>query len=281
MAHKFARRGAISPCAAAPISRIISGMGPLKSTLRELYEGETIRAYHFRYVLLALDIGTIFYLIVSTFFYGHQLIEWIDPIFGLYILADYAARIYIAPNRAVFILSPLNILDLIVMVSFLAPFMGESLAFLRAARVIRLIRSYHMAKRLRQDSAFFRQREDVVLAAVNLMLFLFVVTELVFVTQVRRNDQINNFVDAMYFTITTLTTTGFGDITLKDTTGRLLSIIIMIFGVSLFVRLIQTLLRPYKVRYECKTCGLFLHDADSIHCKHCGSTLAIPDSGLV
>jgi voltage-gated potassium channel len=91
----------------------------------------------------------------------------------------------------------------------------------------------------------------------------------------------SNFLDAMYFTITTLTTTGFGDITLQGETGRLLSIIIMIFGVSLFLRLVQTMFRPSKVRYVCPACGLFLHEADAVHCKHCGRVLNIPSDGDV
>jgi len=41
---------------------------------------------------------------------------------------------------------------------------------------------------------------------------------------------IRNYADALYFTIATLTTTGFGDVTLPDTTGRLLSVVIMIAG---------------------------------------------------
>ncbi|WP_370323027.1 hypothetical protein [Oricola sp.] len=32
------------------------------------------------------------------------------------------------------------------------------------------------------------------------------------------------------------------------------------------------LLRSGKVRREWPTCRLVLHDADAIHCKHCGTT---------
>lgn len=43
---------------------------------------------------------------------------------------------------------------------------------------------------------------------------------------------IGNYIDALYFTVAMLTTTGFGDITLPGTAGRLLSILMMIVGVS-------------------------------------------------
>jgi voltage-gated potassium channel len=55
----------------------------------------------------------------------------------------------------------------------------------------------------------------------------------------------------------------------------------MVFGVSLFLRLIQTIFRPSKVRYDCQQCGLFLHEADAVHCKHCGAVLNIPSDGSV
>ena len=42
--------------------------------------------------------------------------------------------------------------------------------------------------------------------------------------------------------MTALTTTGFGDITLSGTTGRLITVVIMIFGVTLFFNLARALL---------------------------------------
>jgi voltage-gated potassium channel len=62
--------------------------------------------------------------------------------------------------------------------------------------------------------------------------------------------------------------------------GRLLSIIIMIVGVALFIRVVQTLFRPNKVRYECPRCGLIRHELDAVHCKHCGKELHIRTEGM-
>ena len=78
----------------------------------------------------------------------------------------------------------------------------------------------------------------------------------------------------------TLTTTGFGDITMEDPAGRLLAVLIMIFGVSLFIRLAQTLFRSTKVHFECSDGGLTRHDADAVHCKHCGKVIHIETEGL-
>ena len=120
--------------------------------------------------------------------------------------------------------------------------------------------------------------EDTIQACVNFLVFLFLVTGFVYSTFFYA-DNVSGFVDALYFTVATVTTTGFGDITLPGTLGKLTSIVTMIIGISLFVRLAQTIVRPHKVSFSCPQCGLQRHDADAVHCKACGHVLNIPDEG--
>jgi voltage-gated potassium channel len=164
-------------------------------------------------------------------------------------------------------------------ISFLAPLAGEAGGFLRALRTLRLLRDYQMVARLRVDSSFFRQNEEVIFAVANLAVFIFVMTGIVYETQKSHNNQIANYADALYFTVTALTTTGFGDITLPGTVGRLITVVIMIFGVTLFLNLAKALLAPTKVRFPCPVCALQRHDGDAVHCKACGTILNIPDEG--
>jgi len=119
-----------------------------------------------------------------------------------------------------------------------------------------------------------------IFSALNLGVFVFITTALVFETQHLSNPDISNYADALYFTVATLTTTGFGDITLPGSTGRLLSVAIMIFGASLFIRLVQVMLRPPKVQHDCPDCALKFHDADAVHCKHCGKVIHIEADGV-
>ena len=136
-----------------------------------------------------------------------------------------------------------------------------------------------MLVRLRVDSSFFRRNEEVFFAVTNLAVFIFVMTGVVYETQKFHNDQITNYADALYFTVTTLTTTGFGDITLSGTTGRMITVVIMIFGVTLFFNLARALLNPDKVCFPCPSRGLQRHDSDAVHCKACGVVLNIPNEG--
>ncbi len=124
-----------------------------------------------------------------------------------------------------------------------------------------------------------RRNEEVIHAALDFAVFIFVVSSLVYVTQRGANPRIVDFVDALYFSVAALSTTGFGDVTLIGSTGgELLSVVMMIVGISLFLRLAQAVFRPGgKVRHPCPACGLQRHDADAVHCKACGLLLNIPN----
>jgi voltage-gated potassium channel len=248
---------------------------------RSLYEDDTAAAHRFRYGLLIFDLCTILFVIITSFLPPMRMVEYIDPVLGVLILADFVVRLLIEERKAYFFLRLTTWADIAAVISFVAPIAGEGLGFLRVLRTLRLLHTYQLLARLRQDFPYFRRHEDVVLASINLMVFLFVTTGLIYALQHGVNPQIRNYADALYFTVTTLTTTGFGDITLTGTTGHMLSVGVMIVGVTLFLRLLQVLFRPPKVRYECKHCGLSLHEADAIHCKHCGATIHITTEGNV
>ncbi|MFM2422536.1 MAG: hypothetical protein RL291_1066 [Pseudomonadota bacterium] len=251
----------------------------LRARLRELYLGDSPEAHRFRYQLIALDAAMILFIIATSFMKRAPWISLLDVVFGLFVLADFAARIYMYRGSMRTFLHWSTLVDIAVIVSLFAPLGGESLGFLRILRTLRLLHTYQMISRLKQESAYFRRNEEVILAGTHLCVFIFIMTAIVYETQKGINEQIKHYADALYFTVTALTTTGFGDITLPGTTGRLLSVVIMLFGVTLFLRLAQVMFRPSKVRFQCPTCGLQRHDYDAVHCKACGTVLAIPDEG--
>jgi voltage-gated potassium channel len=262
------------------LERGLTGIAGLLTTrLRDLYEGESVRAHQFRYGLLVFDIVTVAFIVATSFLPRTNLSEALDILFGLVILGDFLARLVICRRRLREFLHPATWADVVAIISFLAPLVGEGAGFLRVLRTLRLMHTYQVLARLRQDFVFFRHNEEVIITVIHLTVFLFVMSAIVYETQHWTNPGIQNYVDALYFTVTALTTTGFGDITLLGTLGRLISILIMIMGVTLFLRLVRVLLNPYRVRFPCPACGLQRHDADAVHCKACGGLLNIPDEG--
>ena len=222
---------------------------------------------------------TVAFIIATSFTPSSPLIEVLDVFFGVVILIEFCARLWVSPHPAREFAHFATWADIIAILSFLAPIVGEGLGFLRVLRTLRLLHTYQLMATLRVDFPFFRRNEETIIAVINLVVFMFITTGLVYETQHYQNPAISNYVDALYFTVATLTTTGFGDITLHGSFGRLVAVGIMIFGVTLFLRLLQTLLRPQKVRYPCPGCGLQRHEVDAVHCKACGETLNIPDEG--
>jgi voltage-gated potassium channel len=259
----------------APEPRPVS----LRARLSALYFADGPVARHFRYGMLAFDLFTIAIFIVSSFMPAQGWILWVDFAIALVLIVELAARVYVSANRRRHIFSLATALDVVVIASLLAPAVLSNLGFLRIVRALRVLRSFHLLRDLRADFEWYRVYEDAIQRSISLFVFVFVVSSIVFVTQSGSNKQIVTYMDALYFTATTLTTTGFGDITLQGDGGRLLAIIIMVVGVSLFLRLLQALFRPHKVRFECHDCGLLFHDSDAVHCKHCGKVLRIPSEG--
>ena len=72
------------------------------------------------------------------------MVEALDVVFGLLILADCGARLLISRAPLNELVHPLGIADVIVIFSFLAPLAGEQFAFLRIVRALRLFRSYQL-----------------------------------------------------------------------------------------------------------------------------------------
>lgn len=251
----------------------------LHRRIDHLYNGNSRMARRFRWGLLAFDVLTILYFISASFFHHVDDLHIIEEAIGIIYLLELLARLYISAHRLREVFNPVGLADLIVIASLLAPSLAENYSFLRVIRALRLLRSYHMLKNLRKQSRFVRVNEDVIFSVVNLLVFIFIITAVVYVNQVGTNPGIKDYFDALYFTVATLTTTGFGDITMVGTGGHILAVLIMIFGISLFLRLVQTIFRPNKVRYECPSCGLNRHDPDAVHCKHCGQLLHITTEG--
>ena len=250
-----------------------------KEFLNELYFGDSTRALYFRMGLLAFDFVTILFFIISSLLEPGYLVYSIDYLIAFVVAADFAARLSLETQKRKFFFRLDAWLDIVVFLSLLASMFIDNVSFLRVVRTLRLLRSYRVLRDLRQHFRWFRANQEVIQSSFNLFVFVFFVSACVFVLEHKTNDKINNYIDALYYTVTTLTTTGFGDITMNDTAGRLLTIVIMIVGVSLFLRLIQTIFRPVKILFPCPDCGLQRHDEDAVHCKHCGRVLNIPSEG--
>lgn len=248
-------------------------LGPV-AAVRRLYGSS-----RFKFALITFDVAVVISFLVLTFVPRQPWVPVLEIVMGLLLLAELTGRVIAAERRIRCLVRPISLLDMVIIISLFVPNLTGSFAFLRVVRAVRLFHTLDIAHELRGRSNWFAAHEEVVRSVTHILIFLLVTSAVVYEAQVDINPEVNTFSDALYFTVTTVTTTGFGDITLRGETGRLISMVIMIAGISLFVRLAQSILRPSKVHHLCDRCGLSRHDPDAVHCKHCGNYVHIPTEG--
>ena len=143
----------------------------LQQRIRYYYESATPQGYRFRYGLLSFDLCTIVFIVATSFIPRNDLVESFDVLFGLLILADIAARLIISPRPLRDLMHPASWADVVAVISFLAPLVGEGAGVLRILRTLRLLRTYQLLARLRADISFFRRHEEVIITATHLAVF--------------------------------------------------------------------------------------------------------------
>lgn len=246
---------------------------PFRSKLRELYYGHTQSAIRFQGVLLLLD------LLIVGFFIGSQFIReqswfWlVDLAIAIFLLADMGAKLFALGTFRRWLRFPTTWVDLVVLATLLFPTLLYNWGFLRVLRLWTVIHSerfWNVLARGKWDDTYV---EDLTKAISTLVVFVFLATGATQALFLGHHANLNNFLDAMYFVVTSLTTTGYGDIVLTSAWGRLYSIALMICGISLFISIAQKAVAPQKKIVRCHGCGVDRHDQDAKFCKGCGRGL--------
>jgi voltage-gated potassium channel len=254
-----------------------SGLEALRSSLRRLYHGESKAALRFQLSIIFVDLLTIAFFIVSPVVREWPSFLWLDYTVAAILAVDIAARALASRDIPRWLKQLPVLVDLFILVTLLFPYTLFNLGFLRILRLWTISRSGTIWRPL-ERRGYGEWRGDVQ-AVMNLLTFLLLAASFVYVSFYRGSGGLVGYVDALYVTVATVTTTGFGDIVLPGVWGKLTSIVIMIVGITLFVRLARSIFRPYKVFFPCPECALQRHDVDAVYCKACGHKLKIPDEG--
>jgi voltage-gated potassium channel len=250
-------------------------LATLRSTLRLLYHGSSSAALRFQFAVLLVDLAIIAFFIATPLLKSRPSYIWIDLAVAALLIADLVARALANNHPLRWLRQPTTLVDGFILLTLLLPAWLANFGFLRILRLWTLSQSGALWRPLKKFKLTqYREQGE---AIVNIVTFLFLVSGFVLTFFGSPDSGIEGYVDALYFTVTSVTTTGYGDITLPGTAGKLTSIVVMIIGISLFVRLAQAIFRPHKVMFPCPQCGLQRHDPDAVHCKACGQLLNIPN----
>ncbi|MBE1711209.1 MULTISPECIES: ion channel [Mesorhizobium] len=254
-----------------------SAMARLRDTLRRLYHGRTPAAFRFQVAAIVIDLAIIGFFIATPVIQQSASFLWLDYAVAALVGADLIARLLASNDMLRLMKQPTSWVDVFILLTLLMPTALANLGFLRILRLWSLSRSGSIWRHFEMRG--LRPWREASHAVINLLTFLFVITGFVYTFFFRNGAGLENYIDALYFTVATVTTTGFGDIVLPGMAGKLTAIVTMIIGISLFVRLAQAIFRPAKVFFPCPQCGLQRHEPDAVHCKACGHVLNIPNEG--
>jgi voltage-gated potassium channel len=198
-------------------------------------------------------------------------------------IVEYAARFYGSRNRLRYLVDKYSIIDLIAILPTLSLiiFPNSMLNFgvLRIIRVFRVFRIFRFLRFTADPHFFFATTTMGVLRVIRLFLVIliifFVSSGLFFYVENQWNPNVNTFGDAFYYTIVTLTTVGFGDITPVSSAGKWVTILMIVSGIIAIPWQASQIIKEWirmsdKMNIICNNCGLKHHDKDASHCKACG-----------
>jgi voltage-gated potassium channel len=251
----------------------------LRSRVRALYYGHTQGAVRFQGVLLALDLTIIGFFIVSQFIQDQAWFWIVDASIAVFLAIDLFARLFALGTVGRWLKYPITWVDLFILATLLFPAFLANWGFLRILRLWAVVQSERFWNVLARGRFDDTHVEDLTKAIVTLVTFVFLAagaTQALFIGQ---HPNLNNFVDAIYFVVASLTTTGYGDITIDTALGRIFSVALMLTGISLFFSIAQKVFAPPQKITACSACGLDRHDPDAKFCKACGDELTGPLRG--
>lgn len=205
-------------------------------------------------------------------------LEIADLVILIAFTVEYILRLWSAENPKQYLFSFFGIIDL---VAILPLFIGwTDIRFIRVFRwfrILRIVRFWKIEKRI----LGFKTEDSIVFARIFLTLFtlIFVYAGLIYQVEHQINsDRLENFFDAFYFVVVTMTTVGYGDVTPLSEAGRFMTVLMIFTGV-LFIpwqlsELIgQVVKTANSVEQKCNNCGLSRHEPDALFCKQCGTRL--------
>ncbi|MGD9159582.1 MAG: ion transporter [Desulfobacteraceae bacterium] len=238
--------------------------------------------------IILLNLFICAFLVIETYVESEEtlyLLWQMEKVIVLLFIIEYAARLYGSKNRFKQLIDIYSIIDLVAILPTLAlmifPYFGIELdlTVIKFIRIIRVLRIFRFLRFTADPDFFFGSITTHVLQVVKLFLIIFMIFFIssgwFFYSENELNESIQTFGDAFYFSVVTLTTVGFGDITPVTQWGRWVTVFMIISGIILVPLHISKIVKEWvhlaaKTDIICPGCGLRYHDKDASHCKSCG-----------
>ncbi|HFU4204660.1 TPA: potassium channel family protein [Streptococcus suis] len=164
---------------------------------------------------------------------GYNILDWL---LWFTFVVDYFLNLYYSEDRVEFIQG--HVLELIAIIPFDSVF-----SFLRLGRLARLFRLVKVARIFALSNRFWDTLNKLMhtnsLSKVLLLNVSAVLTASVLLSAIEGKS----FFDAVWWSIVTMTTVGYGDIVPQDTISKVIAILLMLVGISTFGMVTSTITR--------------------------------------
>lgn len=203
-------------------------------------------------IVCALIIASVFAAVIETdpaVIAGHEtLFQRLEWIFGAAFLIEYAARLWACgedprygsslSGRLRYMRSPAALVDLVALSASLLPFTGHQPFLLRLVRLLRIVRiarlgRFSAAMQSVLEALAERRYELLVSVMIAGMLILIAATLLYFVEGGVQPQAFGSIPRAMWWSVVTLTTVGYGDAAPVTSLGRMLAALTCLGGIGL------------------------------------------------
>jgi voltage-gated potassium channel len=210
--------------------------------------------------------------------------EWVVTIlFSI----EYFLRIICVKKPKKYVFSFYGIIDLLSTIPKYLSFFFAGSQYFTALRALRLLRVFRILKLVR----FLGESNNLLKAIHNSKTKIFVFVFFVLIISVILGTVMyliegpehgfNSIPHSIYWTIVTLTTVGYGDISPETPLGQLIATFIMIIGYGIIAvptgivsaEYVASKNTEFDKGRSCKSCGADIHRKDADYCRKCGHKL--------
>jgi voltage-gated potassium channel len=194
-------------------------------------------------------------------------------------------RLWVVRSPRRYLTSFFGVVDLLsILPSYVELFLPGS-RFLMTLRVLRLLRMFRILKMAQYIGEAGVLMSALAAARRKIAVFLFVVCALVcvegtivYLLENGHNEGFASIPEAMYWTVVTITTVGYGDVTPVTVLGKMMASVIMLTGFAIIavptgVVSAELGRQLHRDERRCGACGWKGHDSRAIHCMSCGTRL--------
>jgi voltage-gated potassium channel len=266
----------------------------IKHRLWEIvFEAETPAGRYFDIALLwviGISVFVVMLESVNSFRieFRQQLIvaEWA---FTIIFTIEYLLRIWLVRRPWRYIFSFYGIVDLLsCLPGYIAlVFAGSSqVAIIRTLRLLRIFRVLKMVEHVRGANIIMRglvaSRAKITVFFTAVLIFAIIAGTLIYIVESGApNSPFTDIPVSVYYAIVSITTVGYGDVTVQTALGKLLTSLMVLTGYAIIAvptgivagDMVREAMREDLTTDACPGCGIHGHLKDAAYCRKCGERL--------